>query len=378
MFFDPYPKSRFEDFYDRDREFTMLRKSLDLGERLILVYGIRRIGKTSFIRVALKKLGYPHVIVDVREIYGMYNRVTRHYMYKKIADYFIDNISFFEKLGYRLRDLLGRVRGFKLVGVGVELDYTKLPDLTELFKIFNRWAIDHSTRFVIAFDEAQYLRYSGAVRYNMLFSWAMDNLENLSTIVTGSEVGVLKDFLKIDDPRAPLYGRYVCEIKLERFTHSQSIEFLEEGFKQVGVSVNRYELEEVVEILDGIPGWLTLYGYYRGVKEFSHREALDRVFIEGSRMVYAELEKIISPSRDRYLAILEAIASGLVSWSSIRSYTISKTGPISDKRFSDLLKNLIRYSIIEKTSSGYRIIDPLVRHSVQETVKHGGTRVRSV
>jgi len=31
-------------------------------------------------------------------------------------------------------------------------------------------------------------------------------------IITGSEVGFLRDFLKLDVPKAPLYGRYRKEL----------------------------------------------------------------------------------------------------------------------------------------------------------------------
>ena len=37
-------------------------------------------------------------------------------------------------------------------------------------------------------------------------------------IVTGSEVGVLKDFLRIEDSEAPLYGRYIREVYADRFS----------------------------------------------------------------------------------------------------------------------------------------------------------------
>ncbi len=368
MLFDPYPKTRVEDLFDREREFDILRKSLELGERFIVVYGIRRIGKTSFIHTALKKLCYPHVIVDVREIYSVYNRISKHHVYRKIADYFTDNMEFFERIGFKMRELIGRIKGFKIMGAGIEIEPTRLTDLTELFKAFNRWAIHHNTRFVIAFDEAQYLRFSGAIRYDMLFSWAIDNLEAITVIVTGSEVGVLRDFLKIDDPNAPLYGRYRCEIKLEKFSFRQSIEFLEEGFKQLNVRVDEDELREVVEKLDAIPGWLTLYGYYRGVKNIGHREALEKVFTEGSKMVLNELNKIIEHSRDRYLAILEAIVRGATTWSQIKTYVMYRTGEITDKRFTDLLRNLIRYGIVEKTTKGYRVIDPLVEYVIRKLI----------
>ena len=366
MLFDPNPKIRVEDLFDREKELRVFRDALKRGERLIVVYGLRRVGKTSFIRVALRAYRYPHVVIDVREIYYSYRRITNYHIYRAIADYFTDNLKFFERIGYHVGDILRRVRGLRLKGVEVEVEPTRLPSIASLLRHYNKWAGRRGTRFVLVFDEAQYLRYSGAVKFDGLFAWCVDNLENLTIVLSGSEVGLLRDFLRVEDPQAPLYGRYIHEIKLENFTENQSIAFLEEGFRELGVEISREEAREVVARLGRVPGWLTLYGYYRGVLKLDHREALEKVYEEGVKLVYEELEKIIEPSRDRYLAILEAITRGATKWSQIKTYVAYRTGPLTDKRFNDLLKKLVKYSVVEKHREEYRITDPIVEYAVRK------------
>jgi len=46
---------------------------------------------------------------------------------------------------------------------------------------------------------------------------------------TGSEVGVLREFLRLEDPEAPLYGRHRREIFLGGFTAQQALGFLKAG-----------------------------------------------------------------------------------------------------------------------------------------------------
>jgi len=370
LLFDPNPKSRREDLFGRDEEINMFTESLELGERLIVVYGVRRVGKTSFIRVALRELKYPHVIIDVREIYNTYGRVTKYHLYSKMAEYFTRNLDFFGKMGFKLRELLRRIRGFRVTELGVDIEPVSLPSITSLLRRYDEWASKHNTRFVIAFDEAQYLRFSGVTRYDGIFAWAVDNLENLTIVVTGSEIGILQDFLRLDDPKAPLFGRYAREIKLERFTRTQSIEFLKKGFSELNIAIDENELHEVTSRLDGIPGWLTLYGYYRGVEKRSHIDALEKVFEVGSKLTMEELEKIVAPSRERYLTILEAITRGASTWREIKTYVMYKTGPITDKRFTDLLKKLVKYSIIEKRDNQYKIADPLIEYSIKIMISH--------
>ena len=201
-----------------------------------------------------------------------------------------------------------------------------------------------------------------------IIAWAIDNLRNITFILTGSEIGVLRDFLKIEDPKAPLYGRYRREILVNKFSLEQSIDFLEKGFKELGKSYLSKELEETVYSLDGNPGWLTLYGYYRAVREMDHRTALKKVFEEGYKIVGDELEKIIAFSRKRYMAILKALSINISRWIDIKNYVINLSGNIDDKTFSRLLKKLVKYGYVVKRDGRYFIDDPILKKYILETV----------
>ena len=106
----------------------------------------------------------------------------------------------------------------------------------------------------------------------------------------------MRDFLKLGDRGSPLYGRAGLEISLRKFSRTQSLDFLRSGFKEAGLVVDGGELAEAVEKLDGIVGWLTLYGYYRVLYGFSHREALERVESDAAELVAGELEKLVKQS----------------------------------------------------------------------------------
>ena len=49
-----------------------------------------------------------------------------------------------------------------------------------------------------------------------------DDLENVTFIIAGSEVGLLWDFMGYENPSSPLYGRGVYEVVVERFTPRSS------------------------------------------------------------------------------------------------------------------------------------------------------------
>lgn len=367
MLFDIRPKISEEDLFDRERELSEIIEALKLGEGIILITGIRRIGKSSVLNVALRKSSLPHVIVDVRKVYFEYgNIIHRRALFNAIADSFTRNMKFFEKIKFKVKDVIGRIKGFYISEVGVEVEPSISSKLTDILEIIDEWCLKSGFRFVIAFDEAQYLRFAGGVRYDGVFAWAIDNLRNISIILTGSEVGVLRDFLKFDDPSAPLYGRHYREVILNRFNYETSMEFLRKGFEELEMKVEEEELREVVDKLDGIVGWLTFYGYYRGIQGLTHERAINETFEKCSKLVLEELLRIIEPSRKRYGAILKAVSLGYTKWSDIKDYVTIKVGPITDRRFTLLLTKLVKYNYLVKENGEYKIPDPIVRYVLKE------------
>ncbi|MCS7374322.1 MAG: ATP-binding protein [archaeon GB-1867-097] len=367
MLFDVRPKISEEDLFNRERELNMILEALRLGEGIILVTGIRRIGKSSVLNVALKKSNLPYVIIDVRKIFFEYgNVIHRRALFNAIADSFTRNMKFFEKIKFKVKDVIGRIKGFYVSEVGVEVEPNINSKLTDILAAIDEWCLKNDFRFIVAFDEAQYLRFAGGVKYDGIFAWVADNLRNISIIFTGSEIGVLRDFLKFDDPSAPLYGRYYREVVLNRFDRETSIQFLKKGFEELRMEVDGEELEEVVDKLDGIVGWLTFYGYCRGIQGLSHRRALNETFEKCSRLVLEELQKIIEPSRRRYGAILKAVSLGYTKWSDIKDYVTIKVGSITDRRFSMLLNKLVKYSYLIKENGRYEIPDPIVKYVLRE------------
>jgi len=241
--------------------------------------------------------------------------------------------------------------------------------VTRALKHINDWCKGKKLNFIIALDEAQYLRFSGSVKYDMLLAWSMDNLANIIFVLSGSEVGTLKDFLDYENVDAPLYGRFRNDIYLKRFNKEESKGYLEKGFEEFGRKLGNNEVNDVVEKLGGTVGWLSYYGYYRCVKKFDHNKALEKLFEEGYALTKDELGKLIRNSSKRYLLILKAIASGSNKWSDIKPYVIAKSGKaIKDPQLNNLLQNLVKFGIIEKDMlrKEYKIEDPLILHTVKK------------
>ncbi|HII60889.1 AAA family ATPase [Pyrococcus horikoshii] len=354
MLFSPYPKVKREELFDREKELKEIEEAVKRGERLLLLLGPRRIGKSSILNVALSELPYPSVKVDVRKVYSEYSSVNRYIIGKMLLSALRGRKRLFEEA----RMFLEKVKGVRISGVNIEIN-PKGFSLAELLEVLNEYGSEKG-RIIIAFDEAQYLRFGGATRYDGIIAYAIDNLENLTFILTGSEVGLLYDFLKFEDPKAPLFGRYHHDIFIQRFSSDMSLEFLMAGFREAGVEVERRELEKAVEELDGIPGWLALYGYIRVTKKLNHEDCMLEVIKEASSIVNKELSRLFSYS-PRYRFILKAIALGYSRWRDIKDYLTLKVGPINDANFSKLLDNLVKHGYVERRDGRYVITDPVLR-----------------
>ncbi len=347
MLFDFAPKENVKDLYGRARELDSLSLSLKNGERLIIIYGVRRIGKTSLIHSFLNEREFPYILLDMKEIYYVSGSIPMKALYNSVVKEFV---KFAEKIGEE-------------ADINLNDDFK----LTDLLKEINEWCRARKLIFIIALDEAQYLRFGGRVRYDGIIAWSIDNLPNITFILTGSEAGMLKEFLRYEDAQAPLYGRLRNEIYLNRFTKDAAIDFLGRGFKEADKHISKDELEDVIKNLDGVSGWLTYYGYYRTKKEMGHKEAIAQVFKEGSQLTLKEIESAISHSRKRYVHILKAIVGGLDTWGVIKAYVNSNAGAISDTILNSLMQTLLKLGIIEKAQDGrYMILDPITIEAIKK------------
>lgn len=356
------PKSKPEDFYDREVELKDFIKQVKVGRKLILILGLRRSGKTSLLETGLGLTKFPYVVVDVREM--------ARFPKASYSDFLRILERSIQKLMKRpaLVDFLKRIRGVRIHGFEIAFERGKGKlDVGELFEALDSWAGKSGKKVVVAFDEAQLLTRVVAWRPQMLLAHAYDYLKNTTFVLTGSEVGLLYDFLGVDDPEAPLYGRHRVEIKLERFSEEKSRDFLSVGFEQASVKAPKSVIDCAVKTLDGIVGWLTEFGA-KAMRKGAKREVVDEVLRDGSKLAIQEIEHFLNVraiARGRYMVILEKLAGGASSWSELKRFVEREKGPIYSKNFTDLLNNLVKAGFVEQREGLYAISDPVLLHALR-------------
>ena len=348
IYFDFRPKETKEDLFDREEELNKLISASKI-ESIILLTGIRRIGKTSLLKVFLNETNYPYALVDVR------SPLTS---YKSLYTIFSDILTQINKRR-RIEKILRHISGISFFGLNISLswDPKNRPSLIEIMD-----EINESGKIVLAFDEAQNLRGKLAGEFLSLLAHCYDYCKNVTFILTGSEVGLLYDFLKVEDPSSPLYGRHIDEIRLNRFDEKKSMEFLTEGFNQVGISPAKGVLEYAVSKLDGIVGWLTEFGY-RCVKiREIKKEIVDELIELAGKLVVEELSHF---SKD-YVIVVKAIAEGYERWSEIKRYIENvKKRVVYDAELKRYLDKLEKRGYVIKNENGkYELADPVIKSAL--------------
>ena len=172
--------------FDREKELENLKRAAKRYP-IVLLLGIRRVGKSSVLKVALNELGNG-IYIDARELYFSSGGWITSKTLTKAFESALNSLR--SKFKRRIIGALKKVRGVTIAGVS--LKFESKTSLSDVLNALNGVGV------VIAFDEAQYLRYYGArggKEFLAMIAHAYDNLEKVKFVFSGSEVGLLHDFL---------------------------------------------------------------------------------------------------------------------------------------------------------------------------------------
>jgi len=370
VYFNEEPKKKKEDLFNREEELNRLLNAIERGDKLILILGQRRIGKTSLLLVALNICNYPFMVIDGRRVEENYSRLRLYELIAKGIEDVIHRTSHYRSLV----SLLKSTRGVNvkltagIISVSLKWRGSDRAYLSDILESLDKWCRNRKTKIIFSVDEAQCLRGPLSREFTLALAYAYDNLDNIVVVLTGSEVGLLYDIVGVDNPKHPLYGRTRTEITLRKFTREESRIFLKEGFKQIGLKVGEDVIDYAISKLNGIPGWLTAFGAKAWKIGKAAKEHVDQVFLEAVRLTKQEIEKLLrkrAMAYQRYRLALKAIASRYNTWSKVKEYIERYEGrTIPDNRLYNIILTLMKTGIIVKEDNKYRIVDEITREAI--------------
>ena len=269
-------------FINRAPELYTLKSEYDKkGAGLIVIYGRRRVGKTTLIREFLKNKQHLYFLAD-----------------KQVET-----------------ELIGRLRNSIS-------EYLKDPNLAEIeFKtwdsLFDYWVrhADFSQKVVFVVDEFQYLA-SVNNAFPTIFQRVWDDKlkeRNILVILCGSLINIM--YSTTLSYSSPLYGRRTGQIKLDPV----SFKYFHNFFPHVSDE----KLVELYGVIGGIPKYIEIFNPQKNVFENIREHILEK-----TGYLYAEPRFILSDEVSEtttYFSILKTIASGQHKMGNIASRLMTST-----------------------------------------------------
>ncbi|WP_096390181.1 ATP-binding protein [Halopenitus persicus] len=303
---------------DRERELEWLRTRLAGDDReLLVVYGRRRVGKTTLVTAALEELeaGTVYFLCDQRG-----TRANARRFASRCAERFDDvppDVDGFPDAFRYLRD--------RIEGAGV-----------------------------VAIDEFSYLVEADET-VPSVFQTVVDDVltgTDVSIVLLGSSISMMEE--GVLSYESPLYGRRTGQWRLEPLPIASARQFFPE-----------YGPETMIEtygVVGGIPAYLEQFEADRDLLENVERHVLSKGAFLHEEPEFLLRQELREPAT--YLAILEAIAGGATRVSEIAS--------VIDRNASDLsryLKNLAELAILKRETpvtdpdgrGVYRLTDDFLR-----------------
>jgi AAA+ ATPase superfamily predicted ATPase len=346
--FNLSPKESPKELFGREKELDDLVRLIQ-ARRWVAVLGPRMVGKTSLLKAASVKLEKNKIKVIYANLWGA--RGTDGLL-KALARGLNEEKSLIQKVKS------ARIEGISFGPSGISVSFSKKPMMTiwDLLDAIGNQKED----CVIELDEVQELASISGQLLKILAN-IFNTHPNITFVFTGSIFGLMKTLL---EPQAmsPLYGRSPAKLYVQPFERAVSGQFLKKGIQECNLQIDQDAINQAVEQLDGIPGWLTLYGNKVSVQKLPHKQALQETTEEATRIVKAELDHFLeNKDRQAYLAALKA-ASIASRWAEIKgAIQQTKQTAVNDASVFRILANLKAALLIHEVDGTYRVEDPMLR-----------------
>ncbi|MFP3189832.1 MAG: ATP-binding protein [Thermoproteota archaeon] len=366
MLFDVRPKENRKDLYDRDKEIDEIIESIE-RKVWLAVYGIRRVGKTSVVNVAINN---PKYIVIKLNLMRIYDPKKKKYPQSSFFSVFLEAVNESVKkytLGGKFIRFISNILGidedsfmeFNLVKIRPKLKKFRSENVNSVIRELDLLAGDSRKIMVLIFDEAQELLKVNGINFSSVFHDIYDYCRNTTVIFTGSMIGILEKMLKGLEYEKPFFGRFIRKIRIERFNEQLSRDFLLKGFNEEGVNVAEEIIDEAIRRFDGIPGWLTFFGaeysfkVRHGVKQANISEIEEMAIEEVRKEVKGFILGTQSPYRYSATIISLDRLGGRGNIGEITKVINSLLGDVAEPRVYEILKRLVDVGIIEKNDDEY-------------------------
>ncbi len=340
--FDLHPKEDRKELFGRDKEIDYAISQL-LSKNWLTIGGQREIGKTSLMKVVMnemkKNYGFKGIYVNLRGVRNLSSLL-------KVILSEINNSKPSFKVTVKLNFIVGSA------GIELKRGAKVVNSLIELFNSIEEDA-------VIGLDEVQEVSQASRQFLEVLGNVFASN-PKVRFVFSGSYIGVIRA-LSNPSSSSPLHGRPPVLLNLRPFDEGTSRDFLRRGMEELNISFDKED--EVVKRLDGVVGWLTLFGNFYAVRKMSFETSMSSTIEEGKKIMIDEFKHFLEgKSNKRLYTTIMSVLKVVNAWKDVKRGVEIKLGNVDDKELSLALESLLNNNFIEKRKEGvYEIVDPILR-----------------
>ena len=283
-------------FINREHELESLERRYTSREaEFVVMYGRRRVGKTTLIKKFFEKKRHLYFLADMQKeeiLLNTFSEVVRNETKK---------------------------------------EYLEFNNWESLFKFITD--IAKNERIVVAFDEVGYINKANPAFYSILQRLWDEKLRdtNVFLILCGSSISMMeRDVLGYG---SPLYGRRTSQIELDPMPYKDARAF----FPKLG----ERERMEFYSILGGVPAYLKLFDEGKDVFENIRDNILHPEMYLYKEPKFILLEELRDPTT--YFSILTAISQGARKFNEI-----SQKSYVEQNKLSKYLSVLLNLRLIDK------------------------------
>lgn len=281
-------------FYGREKELKIINDFSKKSNQALMIYGKRKVGKTTLLKEALKN--------------------TKYVYYECIKSTLKDNIDNFVNILFE-----NKIINYKL----------NFESLQDLFIFLNSLNIHLN----LIIDEYPYLKYfEKSEKIDSIFQNIIDNyLTNITLYISGSHIGMMKNML---EEKNALYGRFNSIIKLSELNYIEISSFYpnKDSYDKIGI----------YSIFSGSPYVNNFINENLSLKENIKNTILNpnsSIYNYAENLLISDLATSVNAER-----ILFAIANGKKKYNEIEN----KLGLSNNGLLSKQLKILLDMELIKK------------------------------
>lgn len=275
-------------FVGREEELKKLKSLLDLPSASVMIYGKRKVGKTTLIKEVLKSS--------------------------------LDKVVYYECLRAPMED---NVKGFVAMIIREKIIPSEISfaSFTDIFSYLN--SLDGTFNIVI--DEYPYLKsFANAETVDSVFQSIIDNnLKNIRLFVSGSHIAMMKDLLEEGNA---LYGRFTMTLCLKELDYKTAAEFYK--------SKSAYDKIAMYSVFGGSPYINIALDETKSLKEniiATILNPMSYVYNYARNLLISDYAKALHAER-----IFNAISNGKKRYSDIESHLNLKTNGNLSKQLAPL------------------------------------------